>query len=570
MLAFRCFALTCLLLASVAAQRSLANSKGKFKLLVLLVKHADQADRVVPPREYYDTLCNGKIREYFLEQSYNQYDVSCVVQDWKVLATDEAAAAQGKSGALDTLQASKFFEPVLKELSDSEFDFFQFDSDGDGFLDNVLVIHSGFSSATPGTGSCGENPALNRIRSQGHTGSTNLFSQAWMDPVWELQLSGYVIASAFERLCNFEKFAGMGVITHELIHTFGEPGSNPIDTYDTSTGNVGGLGSFDIMAHPGGYTGSTLEPGSMSPFSKQVAGWLTYEEITLDGTYTAKPSNTAPNVYSITKGFKEGEYLVIENRQPTSFDANLFGGVGGLLIYHCDETVDGFGTKGFPGQAGWPTNGNHYKCAILPADGQYDLEQGVNNGDAGDLWKPGMTLGPGSGGTYPNTDSYQNGVIAPTGITISSIEAIGSDIRFTVSGVAPGPGDGVVVPPAPLPTKSPVQAPTGGGGVIAPAPLPTESPVQASTGGGGVIAPAPLPTESPVQAPTGSGVVVPPAPLPTEPPMQSPSIGNGVIPTPTISPVRAPTGTTSAGMAVTTMWLSLCPCLVLILSALYS
>ena len=46
--------------------------------------------------------------------------------------------------------------------------------------------------------------------------------------------------------------------------------------------------------------------------------------------------------------------------------------------------------------------------AILAKDGNYDLEKGNNNGDAGDMWLPGDFLGPGMGGiVYPNTDTYQ-------------------------------------------------------------------------------------------------------------------------------------------------------------------
>ena len=141
--------------------------------------------------------------------------------------------------------------------------------------------------------------------------------------------------------------------------------------------------------------------------------------------------------------------LSARSRAPRDFDALLFGN-GGLLIYHVDTTVRHPGTVGYPGQAGWPHNGNHYRVALLPADGNYDLELGVNNADAGDFWTPGMSLGPDV--THPNTHSYQYGQIASTGIRITVLENFDNDddgVRIQVTGVGEPP----------LGTREPTAAP---------------------------------------------------------------------------------------------------------------
>jgi hypothetical protein len=96
----------------------------------------------------------------------------------------------------------------------------------------------------------------------------------------------------------------------------------------------------------------------------------------------------------------------------------------GILIYHIDTSV-GYNIQGYPGQTGspsWPSNGKHYRVALMQADGLYELEKGTNSANAGDVYH-GLgvkRIGPGPD-VYPNTDTYQGGRIARTGIEISNI-----------------------------------------------------------------------------------------------------------------------------------------------------
>jgi hypothetical protein len=109
----------------------------------------------------------------------------------------------------------------------------------------------------------------------------------------------------------------------------------------------------------------------------------------------------------ISKNFGSGkEYLLIENRQQCKFDLPLPG--PGLAIYHIDDSLTDYTIQGYPGQTGWPGNGNHYRVALLQADGNYDLEKGKNRGDGTDLFaSPRATWisnsGVSNGMTHPNT-----------------------------------------------------------------------------------------------------------------------------------------------------------------------
>ena len=189
--------------------------------------------------------------------------------------------------------------------------------------------------------------------------------------------------------------------------------------------------------------------------------WITPIDITSDGTYTASPSTTAPDYYRIGLGPPD-EFLILEYRIPVDFDSNFY--TSGLVIWHIDYQANAQTSPGFPGQSGWPENGNHYRVAIAQKDGLYEIEQGIDIGDEGDIFVVGDSLGPNTdGSTYPNTDSYQGGNIVPSGITITVDSMDDSGLTFTVSGMGTGGTIATRSPIAAPTASSPAQAPSSSG-----------------------------------------------------------------------------------------------------------
>jgi hypothetical protein len=175
-----------------------------------------------------------------------------------------------------------------------------------------------------------------------------------------------------------------------------------------------------------GWSGDQKEPPAFDAWSKIQLGWLDPVYIIDEGIYNVAPTHASSVVYVIDNGFPDKEYMILENRQP--FDMDKFGFNGGLMLYHIDEKAQ-IDIEGHPGQSGWPANGKHYPCSILPRDGAYNLEKGENYGDAGDLFRNGDEIGPHGvsfngvqKSVYPNTDSYQYGSIKSTGHTIFGID----------------------------------------------------------------------------------------------------------------------------------------------------
>jgi hypothetical protein len=324
-----------------------------------------------------------------------------------------------------------------------------------------------------------------------------------------------------------------------MFHTF-----RAYDLYDPNVLNLpGGIGGFDLMASPYGQGNDLAYPGSASPYTKIRASWLEPIPITEDGVYEIASSDFSDMVYVIEEKYPTDEYLLIENRQATGWDLDLWTD-GGLVIYHIDELAPRQNRNGFPGQQDWPQNGNHFAVSVVQADGKYDIERANNDGDSGDLYLEGMSLGPGNGSIYPNTDSYQGGSITSTGITITVLSASGPTMSFRVEGLSPAPTPTFGTNPTPTP-------PTFGTNPTPTPPAPTPTP--------------PTPTDLTPTPPTPSPTPTPPTPSPTPtPPTPSPptTIQDASTPTEdtsadTMEPTSAPGEAPSAACSFSTLRTSL-------------
>ena len=91
-------------------------------------------------------------------------------------------------------------------------------------------------------------------------------------------------------------------------------------------------------------------------------------------------------------GAPGNEYFLVENRQQTGFDVSLPG--NGLLIWHVDDSVSG------------NTIENHYKVALMQADGKRDMEFNHNRGDGGDSYPGTCHNRSFNASSTPNSDSY--------------------------------------------------------------------------------------------------------------------------------------------------------------------
>ena len=404
---------------SLSHRKLAISSKGNVNNLVLLVRFSDHKNRTLPSASSYSLLFNavggdkttaptGSIRDFYLSNSYGLFSITSFVNNWILVPFTEANAQQ------NSYQVVLY---VLNYLGNSGFSFSKLGGTTGQKVDFVSVLHSGYG-AEWGQTDCYGAKGSQRVWSHQQ-------SLSWKSPDG-IFIPAYSFTTGLWDICG-SAIARIGMIAHETGHVLGLP-----DLYDT---DASGVGSYDLMCNCWGFDGSQLYPPILSAWSKTQLGWVIPAKLSSNGNFVITQSSNTSSVYRLDAGFPDGEYLLLENRQNIGYDRKL--AQGGLAIWHVDEKSDRF-RQGYPGQAGWPRNGNHYRLALLQADGQYELEHGYENWGKGDMFRADYVkeIGPSwrtAFGPFPNTDSYQLGLVNNTGIRIFNIGQSASTMSFSLS-----------------------------------------------------------------------------------------------------------------------------------------
>jgi M6 family metalloprotease-like protein len=399
--------------------------------LVVLVRFSDHAGRTLPSESDIDVLMNavggdpalapaGSLRDIYLNNSYGALTLNSSVVAWATLSNTEAHYADGNSG-LTTMIHQALGEAL--DIVDGSVDFTTFDQDGDGYIDAITFLHSGYGAEWGGTDAYGAD-YTDRIWSH-KWALYSLPGGSWLSDEG-VEVFNYHISPSLWGTSG-SNIGRIGVIAHETGHFLGLP-----DLYDTDDSPGSGIGSWGLMANSWGGDGSQQPPPLMSAWSKIALGWLDPNELFVPGHYTLGDSLNSNQVYKVTDSFPAGEYLLIENRRRKDPNSAVVDNIpvsgDGMVIYHIDDST-GYNIEGYPGQSGWPDNGNHYRVAVLQADGDYNLEKGNNRGDSGDAYRESFIslIGP---ATVPSTDSYQDGIVYATDHEISAVSAAGATMAF--------------------------------------------------------------------------------------------------------------------------------------------
>lgn len=209
------------------------------------------------------------------------------------------------------------------------------------------------------------------------------------------------------QLCAMGDALTLGVYCHENGHMLCEfP-----DLYDRATSRRG-IGRYCLMCQ--GCIADSRNPTHPCGYLRWKAGWGEARPLAA-GPQTLPPSTT--NTFLIHRR-SDTEYLLLENRLNRGRDASLPG--SGLAIWHVDELGDNFLPENSPVR--------HAECRLLQADGLTELDDGIDDGDAQDLFAQGRDAVFVEG--TPLAPRWWDG--SPTGLQIRRLRADGEDLRFEV------------------------------------------------------------------------------------------------------------------------------------------
>ncbi len=350
-----------------------------FKVLIILADFSDQpaSDGYVfaQPSDFDHLLLSHNefdyhysMAEFYMDNSYGNFYIEGLVVGWYRMPETYAYYVDGQNGFGSYPQsADKIVEEAVL-MADADVDFSEFDTDNNGYIDGLFLVHSG-----PGAEQTGSDDDI-----WSHMGG--LYTPLTLDGV---TIQTYTMQPEEDGDMGLTT---MGVYAHEYGHFIGLP-----DLYDYD-GSSAGVGDWSLMAG-GSWNFSGRYPAFMDVWCKSAVGFLTPINVTSNMTDVELPSSYYnPVAYRVwANGFLEDQYFLVENRQKIGNDKGISG--SGLLILHVDESI-------------WSNDDEtHPHVAVEQADGRFDLEANQNDGDGGDVWST-ATQNSFDDLTTPNTRTY--------------------------------------------------------------------------------------------------------------------------------------------------------------------
>ncbi|HQP05176.1 MAG TPA: M6 family metalloprotease domain-containing protein, partial [Bacteroidales bacterium] len=294
---------------------------GDRKLICILIGYTDrpftktQADfnALFNQINYTIGSATGSVKDYYLENSYGQFDLTVDVAG-PYTASNTLAYYGTNDGSNNDMYPRQLVAEAVN-LADPDVDYSLYDNDDNGTVDGVYVIYAGYGE-------------------EAGAPSNTIWAHAWsITPVNKdgVSISKYSCSSEL-RGTSGTNITRIGVICHEFGHVLGAP-----DYYDTdysTNGQYDGTGEWDMMAN-GSWNNNGATPAHHNAYTKiYIYHWA--EAITLTTPQNIAMLNAEQNASSFYRYNTQtsNEYFLLENRQKIGFDYACPG--VGMIIYHVD------------------------------------------------------------------------------------------------------------------------------------------------------------------------------------------------------------------------------------------
>jgi M6 family metalloprotease-like protein len=349
---------------------------GSPKALVILANYKDKAFAVTTPQTSYQNLLTqvgysanggtGSAKDYFMASTYGKFAPNFMVVGPVTLPQTLAYYGTNDASGNDTNPAQMIVD-ACAAADAAGLDFTQFDTDGDGYVDNVFVYYAGYNEAE-GAATNTIWPHRWSISSAGITAGITFDGKKIEDYSCTSELKG----TTGTNMC------GIGTFSHEFGHVLGLP-----DYYDTSGTQSNTLNEWDIMDY-GAYSNNGCTPPIYSAYDRFYLGYLTPQQVstpsdlTLLPLYqgTTQPANTDNQafLFSATTHNLNGaapspaEFFLVEYRQKTGWDAFL--PAEGMCIWHIDYNLTAWNNNEPNNYTGTTqTNSSHMRVYLQPLSG---------------------------------------------------------------------------------------------------------------------------------------------------------------------------------------------------------
>ena len=243
-------------------------------------------------------------------------------------------------------------------------DFSNYDNDGDGYVDVVVVLYAGVGEAQAYRSVPESVWPCQWDMAESYDWGCSTVGPFMLDGV---TIDKYAVFNELEGASDDSQIIdGVGTFCHEFGHCLGLP-----DFYPTNNSYHYGMSNWDIMDN-GCYLGGGRRPAGYTSYERHFMGWMDLIDAVENTHYTMAPLGTDEGTaVKVTNDANPDEYYLLEYRTRSGWDEYLPG--EGILVLHVDYDKQAWDNNE-------PNNdGTHLRMTIIPADGK--LSSSTNRTD---------------------------------------------------------------------------------------------------------------------------------------------------------------------------------------------